>query len=95
MFQSSAHRLRAWLSRAEDILGDAPVAAHDRYDALLRSLEDDPLPHPRDRPLEHPHRRALRWQRTRRAGAIAPRPAHCLCPVRATGDAAGRDRAAH
>jgi hypothetical protein len=30
----------------------------------------------------HPHRRSLRWQRERRPGSVAPRPAHCISPVR-------------
>lgn len=81
MFQSSAHRLRAWLSLAEDILGDPPEDAPEH--------EDDPL--------SHPHRRPLRLDRTRRAGAVAARPAHCISPVRTTSaaDADDRDRAAH
>jgi len=79
MFQSSSNRLRAWLSRAEDILGDSPEDAHD--------LLDDPF--------SHPHRRPLRWERTRRAGAVAPRPAQCISPVRAAADTEGRDRAAY
>jgi hypothetical protein len=79
MFQSSAHRLRAWLTRADDVLGDPADDAHDR--------QDDPL--------VHPHRRPLSWERTRRAGAVAARPAHCISPVRATADADRRDRAPH
>jgi hypothetical protein len=63
--------LRAWLSRAEDILGDPPVAAPP-----------------------HPHRRPLRWDRQRRLGAVAARPAHCISPVRAAPVAAGREKAA-
>jgi hypothetical protein len=77
MFQSSTHRLRAWLSRFDDVLGDHPDDAHE----------------PQDDPFSHPHRRPLRWERTRRAGAVAARPAHCISPVRATIDAEGRDRA--
>jgi len=78
MFQSSAHRLRAWLSLADDILGDPPEDAHDG--------QDDPL--------SHPQRRPLRWARTRRSGAVAARSAHCISPVRATADVDERDRAA-
>ena len=79
MFQSSAYRLRAWLSRFEDVLADHPDEAHD-------STDD---------PLSHPHRRPLRWERTRRAGSVAARPAHCISPVRATADADERDHAAY
>ena len=61
MFHSSAGRLRAWLSRFEDILGDSPTPE-----------------------APHPHRRPLRWERSRRAGAVPARPAHCISPVRAT-----------
>jgi hypothetical protein len=78
MFQSSAHRLRAWLSRADDIVGGFPDDAHD----------------PQDDPLTHPHRRPLRWERARRAGSVAARPAHCIAPVRATIDADERARTA-
>jgi hypothetical protein len=30
----------------------------------------------------HPHRRPLRWERSRRPGTVAPRPSHCISPVR-------------
>lgn len=42
----------------------------------------------------HPHRRPLRWERERRAGSVAPRPAHCLSSVRPVRDAVHRDQAA-
>jgi hypothetical protein len=59
MFQSSARRLRALLSLADDVLGD-PLAPE----------------------TPHPHRRPLRFEYERRPGAVPPRPAHCLSPVR-------------
>jgi hypothetical protein len=70
MFQSSAKRLRAWLSLADDLLGDPPAAAQP-----------------------HPHRRELRWQRSRRPGAVSPRPSYCLCPVRGGSGPSKRERA--
>jgi hypothetical protein len=79
MFQSSAHRLRAWLTRFDDVLADHPDDAHE----------------PQDDPLSHPHRRPLRWERARRSGAVAARAAHCICPVRATTEADERVRAAY
>jgi hypothetical protein len=55
----------------------APIT---RLKALLRDF-DDVLGDPE--PVEaHPHRRPLRWERARRPGMVAPRPAHCLSPVR-------------
>jgi hypothetical protein len=69
MFQSSHKRLRAWLSRFDDILGDPPADAR-------------PAPESADPGAHHPHRRPLRWQRDRRPGGVAPAPAVCLCPVR-------------
>jgi len=43
-------------------------------------------PEARDRERQdfrtHPHRRDLRWERARRAGSVAARPAYCLSPVR-------------
>jgi hypothetical protein len=30
----------------------------------------------------HPHRHRVRWRRARRPGAIAPRPAVCISPLR-------------
>jgi hypothetical protein len=60
MFRPSGKRLHAWLSFADDVLGDALVDAQP-----------------------HPHRRARRWERARRAGSVAARPAHCISPVRA------------
>jgi hypothetical protein len=75
MFHSSANRLRAWWTLAEDILGDPPADAH-------HDLE----------PWEtHPHRRPLRWERERRGGSVPAPPAHCLCPIRRTPNAGGRD----
>jgi hypothetical protein len=67
MFQSSAARLRSWWSAVtEDILGGDLEADEADVD-YFRS---------------HPHRRPLSGQRVRRDGAIPPRPAHCLTPIR-------------
>ena len=44
---------------------------------------DDVLADPPAKELPHPHRRPLRWERERRPGAVARKPAHCLSPVRA------------
>ncbi len=63
-----------------------------RYRALLSFFEDvlgDPAP------VEaHPHRRPLRWERDRRPGMVASRPAHCLSPVRSEATARERELAA-
>ncbi|MGA2014371.1 MAG: hypothetical protein ABSH51_28110 [Solirubrobacteraceae bacterium] len=66
-----------------------------RLQALI-ALADDllgdpepaaPAPHP------HPHRRTVRIDRPRRAGAVPPRPTHCISPVaRARPDQPRRDR---
>jgi hypothetical protein len=77
MFQASADRLRTWLRWAEDALGDPPEDARGE-------------PH---NFKSHPHRRPLRWDRARRAGTVAARPAHCISPVRAGASAARRDTA--
>jgi hypothetical protein len=78
MFQCSKERLRAWLSIAQDVLGD-PTA--------------DAAPHPADA-APHPHRRPLRWRPARRPGTVSPRPPHCISPVRPGGGVERRDRAA-
>jgi hypothetical protein len=60
--------------------------------AFLRHFDDvlgDPEPL-----TPHPHRVPLRWDRERRPGMVAPRPAHCLSPVRADAPASRRERAA-
>jgi hypothetical protein len=67
MFQSSKERFRAWLTRFDDILADHPAEA---------PTDDERLVH-------HPHRRPLRWERQRRPGSVAARPAYCISPVRA------------
>ena len=67
MFQSSKERFRAWLTRFDDILADHPAEVPDH---------DERLAH-------HPHRRPLRWERQRRPGSVAARPAYCISPVRA------------
>ncbi len=78
MFHSSTQRLRTWLSWTEDVLGDPPDDA-----------QRDPTNF-----HTHPHRRPLRWERGRRPGAVAPRPAHCISPVRPWTDGERRERAA-
>jgi hypothetical protein len=77
MFQSSANRLRTWLSRVDDLLADHP----DEAQAPSHSTDT------------HPHRRELRWQRDRRAGSVPARPAHCISPVRASREAHDRSTA--
>jgi hypothetical protein len=55
----------------------------ERFDDIL----GDPVePAPPD-----PHRTPLRWERDRRPGAVPPRPAHCLCPVRSGPQPGRRD----
>jgi hypothetical protein len=79
MFQASMRRLRALLTLADDILGDPePVA-----DATL----GDPEP-----VAPHPHRRPVRLEHQRRPGAVRPRPAHCISPVRDRSELVWRDR---
>jgi hypothetical protein len=85
MFQSSSKRLRAWMSRFEDVLddvlGDPPVDA--RHASTNRSTWS-----------AHPHRKPLRPHRRRRPGSVAPAPAVCISPVRAAREQGGRERAA-
>jgi hypothetical protein len=57
MFQSSSGRLRAWLSRFEDILGDPPAPAP---------------PHPHRRPLRWEHARRAGAVPARPAHCISP-----------------------
>jgi hypothetical protein len=66
MFRSSAHRLRAWLEGAGDLLADDGEAESTIHEAHL----------------SHPHRRPLRLERDRRPGSVPPRWAHCVSPVR-------------
>ncbi len=81
MFRVSISRLRSWWSDATD-------------DILGGDLNDDEgaLAYHR----LHPHRAPLTAQRPRRAGAVPPRSAHCISPVRAGGQvqrsASGSDR---
>lgn len=72
MFQSSAKRLRALLSLAEDVLGDP---------GPLLGYREPPLGDPEPQ-APHPHRRPLRFEHQRRPGSVAPPPAHCISPVR-------------
>jgi hypothetical protein len=57
MFQSSTDRLRAWLKRAEDILGDEPVEAQ---------------PHPHRRPLRWERTRRVGSVPARPAHCVSP-----------------------
>ncbi|MFZ0091014.1 MAG: hypothetical protein WAL63_16020 [Solirubrobacteraceae bacterium] len=66
-------------------------ASVKRFRALL-TLVDDVLGDPEPPAVPHPHRRPVRIDRTRRSGSIAPRPAHCLSPVRPSADPGRRDR---
>jgi hypothetical protein len=50
-----------------------------RLRALL-TLTDDLLGDP-PASVPHPHRRPARIERERRAGSVAPRAMHCLCPL--------------
>jgi hypothetical protein len=59
----------------------------------LLSLLDDVLGDPIEEAAPHPHRRTLRWERERRPGSVAARPAHCISPVRASARASARDGA--
>jgi hypothetical protein len=83
MFQSSSKRVRAWLSRFEDVvddvLGDPPV--------------DAPRTTNRSTWSAHPHRRPLRSHRRRRPGSVAAAPAVCISPVRAPREQGERERA--
>jgi hypothetical protein len=63
-----------------------------RLRALLDRFEDV-LGDPAEAPPIHPHRAPLRWERERRPGAVAARPAHCISPVRADPQRIGRSRA--
>jgi hypothetical protein len=74
MFHSSKSRLRAWVSRFDDLLADHPDEVRpDEHDFRT-----------------HPHRQPLRSRRTRRPGTVAARPAHCISPVRAVREADGQ-----
>jgi hypothetical protein len=53
----------------------------ERLQRLL-SLLDDVLGDAPEEAPPHPHRRVLAWQPARRGGSVAPRPAHCLSPIR-------------
>jgi hypothetical protein len=59
----------------------------------LASLFDDVLGDPQPEPAPHPHRRPLRWDKDRRSGAVSPREAHCVSPVRASAAIGKRDQA--
>ena len=52
----------------------------NRWRAWIERFEDI-LGDPPDVAPPHPHRRPLRWERTRRHGAVPERPAHCISPV--------------
>jgi hypothetical protein len=47
----------------------------------LMTLVEDVLGDDEPPAAPHPHRRPVRIQRQRRAGTVATRPTHCLCPV--------------
>ncbi|HUO71984.1 MAG TPA: hypothetical protein VMU39_14540 [Solirubrobacteraceae bacterium] len=70
-------------------------SSSNRWRAWLSRFEDI-LGDPSVDAPPHPHRLPLHWERTRRAGAVPARPAHCISPVRRTADVATteRDRAA-
>lgn len=85
MFRPSLERLQAWIELADDVLGD-PSADAQPPAAQLHTGEPA---RPRG---THPHRRALRWQRARRPGTVPAAPAHCLSPVRASGQRGAAER---
>ncbi len=96
MFQASKKRFRALLALVDDVLGDPePLAAlggHEPGGALggherLPFLGDPELP-----TTPHPHRRPIRIEAGRRNGSVAPRPTHCLSPVRHNPERGRRDR---
>jgi hypothetical protein len=66
-------------------------ASAKRFRALM-TLVDDVLGDPEPPAAPHPHRRPVRIERERRAGTVAPRPMHCLSPVRPQPGRAGRER---
>jgi len=68
-------------------------SSHSRIRALLGRAEEAAIEISAAVP-PHPHRRPLRFERTRRAGAVPARPAHCISPVRAS-RAQARDPASY
>jgi hypothetical protein len=74
MFQSPRKLMQALLDVVDDMLVGAPddipadeVGTGDQAGAA---------------PGVHPHRRPVRLRIERRPGMVAPRPTHCLSPVR-------------
>jgi len=67
------------------------LASKHRIRALL-ALLDDVLGDKEAAAAPHPHRRPVRIDRARRTGSVAPRPAHCLSPVRRGADRGAGDR---
>jgi hypothetical protein len=64
-----------------------------RFRAFLSRFNDvlgDPEP-----AWMHEHRPPLRWQRERRPGIVAARPAHCLSPLRSDAITSEHERAVH
>jgi hypothetical protein len=66
------------------------LGSKNRFRALM-TLLDDVLGDPEAPSAPHPHRRAVRIERTRRTGSVAPRAAHCLSPVRSRPDRGATD----
>ncbi|HEY2317788.1 MAG TPA: hypothetical protein VGH67_05775 [Solirubrobacteraceae bacterium] len=66
-------------------------ASVKRFRALL-TLVDDVLGDPEPTAAPHPHRRPVRIERDRRTGTVAPRPMHCLSPVRPQPGRSGHER---
>ncbi len=69
MFQSSKQRILAWFDRVDDLLADHPDESGAAGGCALDAL------------AHHPHRQPLRWERSRRPGAVPARPAVCVSPV--------------
>jgi hypothetical protein len=67
------------------------LASKQRIRALM-TLLDDVLGDPEAPAAPHPHRRPVRIDRVRRPGSVAPRPAHCLSPIRRGSERGAGDR---
>lgn len=66
----------------------------ERLNRLLDLVDDVLAGDPPEEAPHHPHRQPIRWQPSRRAGAVNARPAHCLSPVRMSTRQRMRDEAA-
>ena len=88
----NARSVRPRTYAAEHMFQLTPERLQRLLDLVDEVLAGDP---PEDEAIhQHPHRQPLRWQPSRRAGAISARPAHCLSPVRMSERQRMRDQAA-